>query len=59
MKFGEAGPGLLSLWYLTTLAKRIRHIITLRDTLTFLHADGLAQAFWGLLEDNGRDLCRS
>jgi len=42
MKFGEAGKGLLSRWYPTTLAKRIRHITTLQDSLTFHHADGLA-----------------
>jgi DNA adenine methylase len=42
MKLGEAGKGLLSRWYPTTLAKRIHHIITLQDSLTFLHDDGLA-----------------
>jgi DNA adenine methylase len=42
MKLGEAGKGLLSRWYPATLAKRIRHILTLRDSLTFLHDDGLA-----------------
>jgi len=41
MKLGEDGKGLLSRWYPTTLAKRIRHITTLRDALTFLHDDGL------------------
>jgi len=42
VKSGEAGKGILSRWYPTTLAKRIRHITTLRDSLTFLHDDGLA-----------------
>src|SRR5947207_378393 len=42
MKLGEAGKGILSRWYPATLAKRIRHITTLRDSLTFLHNDGLA-----------------
>ena len=42
MKSGEAGKGLLSRWYPTTLAKRIRHITTLQDSLSFLHDDGLA-----------------
>jgi DNA adenine methylase len=42
MKLGEAGKGLLSRWYPATLAKRIRHILTLRNSLTFLHDDGLA-----------------
>jgi DNA adenine methylase len=40
VKFGEAGKGILSRWYPATLAKRIRHITTLRDTLSFLHGDG-------------------
>lgn len=42
MKLGEAGKGLLSRWYPATLAKRIRHITSLQDSLTFLHDDGLA-----------------
>jgi DNA adenine methylase len=42
LKFGEAGKGILSRWYPATLAKRIRHITTLRDSITFLHSDGFA-----------------
>jgi DNA adenine methylase len=42
MKLGEGGKGLLSRWYPATLAKRIRSITTLRDSLMFLHDDGLA-----------------
>ena len=42
LKFGEAGKGILSRWYPATLAKRIRHITTLRATVTFLQEDGLA-----------------
>jgi DNA adenine methylase len=42
LKFGEAGKGILSRWYPATLAKRIRHIMTLQDSLTFLQSDGIA-----------------
>jgi DNA adenine methylase len=42
LRLGEAGKGILSRWYPVTLAKRIRHIATLRDSLSFLHGDGLA-----------------
>jgi DNA adenine methylase len=41
MKSGEAGKGLLSRWYPTTLAKRIRHITALQNALSFLCDDGL------------------
>ncbi|HEU5375055.1 MAG TPA: hypothetical protein VFV38_06430 [Ktedonobacteraceae bacterium] len=42
LKFGEAGKGILSRWYPETLARRIRHILSLRKSLTFLHGDGFS-----------------
>ena len=42
LKFGEGGKGILSRWYPTTLAHRIRHIASIRDHITFIHNDGLS-----------------
>ena len=42
LKFGEAGKGIRSRWYPETLAKRIQHITSMRDRLTFLPGDGLS-----------------
>lgn len=41
LKRGENGKGILSRWYPETLARRIHHIISLRDRITFIHGDGL------------------
>ena len=41
LKHGEKGKGILSRWYPDTLARRIHHIISLRDRITFIHGDGL------------------
>ncbi len=42
VRYGEDGKGLLSRWYPGTLRKRIQHIATLRETLTFCQGDGLS-----------------
>lgn len=41
LRFGENGKGIQSRWYPRTLAKRIRHIISLRNQITFIPGDGL------------------
>lgn len=41
LKSGENGKGLKSRWYPRTLARRIHHIISLRDRITFIPGDGL------------------
>ena len=41
LRFGENGRGILSRWYPSTLARRIRHIISMRDHFTFIHGEGL------------------
>jgi DNA adenine methylase len=41
IKYGENGKGLHSRWYPQTIARRIGHIRTLRDKITFLQGDGL------------------
>src|SRR6266487_3410985 len=41
LKFGEGGKGILSRWYPGTLARRIRHIASVRNHITFIHNDGL------------------
>ena len=41
LKSGENGKGILSRWYPDTLARRIRHIVSIRDTISFIHGDGL------------------
>ena len=42
LKQGEDGKGLKSRWYPDTLGKRITHINTLREKITFSCGDGLA-----------------
>lgn len=42
IKAGEAGKGLLSRWYPTTLAQRILRIASLREHLRFVSGDGLS-----------------
>ena len=37
IKTGEAGKGLLSRWYPTTLHKRILDIVKIRERITFIH----------------------
>ena len=39
LKHGESGKGVLSRWYPTTLAKRLRAIHLMRDKLRFEHGD--------------------
>ncbi len=41
LKYGENGRGIRSRWYPETLARRIRHITTIRERITFVHSDGL------------------
>jgi DNA adenine methylase len=41
LKHGENGKGIHSRWYAETLNKRIRHISSIRDRLTFIHDNGL------------------
>jgi DNA adenine methylase len=41
LKYGENGRGIHSRWYAGTLKKRILHIKTIRNRITFLHEDGL------------------
>lgn len=41
LKLGEDGKGILSRWYPATLAKRIRCIIPMRTSITFIHGDSL------------------
>jgi DNA adenine methylase len=41
IKAGENGRGLASRWYPTTLQKRIHAIAAHRDSITFIHGDGL------------------
>lgn len=41
IKTGEAGKGLASRWYPTTLAKRIEEANSLRDKILFIHGDAL------------------
>lgn len=41
LKHGEAGRGIRSRWYPETLARRIRHIASIQDRITFIHGDGL------------------
>lgn len=47
IKNGEAGRGLGSRWYPTTLSKRIRQIARVRERFTFIEGDGLRA-----IEDN-------
>jgi DNA adenine methylase len=42
IKTGEAGKGLSSRWYPTTLRKRILDIVKIRQRITFIHGDGIA-----------------
>jgi len=42
LKSGENGKGIASRWYPTTLARRIRNLIPLRDRITFIAGDALA-----------------
>lgn len=42
LKHGEQGRGILSRWYPQTLAKRLRHIDTVRERLIFQKTDGMA-----------------
>ena len=42
LKSGENGKGIASRWYPTTLARRIRNLIPLRDRITFIEGDALA-----------------
>jgi len=42
LKSGENGKGIASRWYPTTLARRIRSLIPLRDRITFIEGDALA-----------------
>ena len=42
LKRGETGKGLASRWYPETLAKRIRHISSLRERIDFVQGDGVA-----------------
>lgn len=41
LKLGENGKGIVSRWYPATLARRIRHIVEIRDRISFLSGDGL------------------
>jgi DNA adenine methylase len=41
VKHGENGKGLLSRWYPTTLARRIKDINYIRNRLNFINADGM------------------
>jgi DNA adenine methylase len=41
VKVGEAGKGIRSRWYPTTLEKRVRTIVKMRDRITFVHGDGI------------------
>jgi hypothetical protein len=41
LKAGEKGKGIKSRWYAQTLARRIHHIASLRDRVTFIAGDGL------------------
>jgi len=41
IKNGENGKGIRSRWYPETLAKRIRHIKTIRNKIHFVHGDGI------------------
>lgn len=38
---GEAGKGMRSRWYPTTLEKRIRAIVSMRSRITFIQGDGM------------------
>jgi DNA adenine methylase len=42
LKSGENGKGITSRWYPTTLARRIRNLIPLRERITFIEGDALA-----------------
>lgn len=42
LKNGEAGKGIASRWYPTTLARRIRDISLITDRLSFVHGDAFA-----------------
>jgi DNA adenine methylase len=42
LKHGENGKGLKSRWYADTLYKRIISIARIRDTVRFIHGDGMA-----------------
>jgi DNA adenine methylase len=41
IRYGEGGRGISSRWYPETLARRIRHITSIRDRISFIHGDGL------------------
>ena len=41
LKHGENGRGIHSRWYAQTLNKRIRHIGSISDRITFVHSNGL------------------
>ena len=41
LRAGENGKGILSRWYPATLARRIRHIVSIRDDISFILGDGL------------------
>ncbi|HUV94195.1 MAG TPA: DNA adenine methylase, partial [Anaerolineae bacterium] len=41
IRYGENGKGITSRWYPTTLSRRIREIVTIRDRITFMEGDGL------------------
>ncbi|MHB8596665.1 MAG: DNA adenine methylase [Ktedonobacteraceae bacterium] len=41
VKNGEGGKGLKSRWYPATLQRRIKHIVQIRDCITFMHSDGM------------------
>ncbi len=41
IKSGENGKGITSRWYPTTLARRIRNLMPLRDRVTFIEGDAL------------------
>ncbi len=41
VKNGEAGKGLMSRWYPATLRQRIREIAAMRDSISFIHGDGV------------------
>jgi len=42
LKHGENGKGLKSRWYADTLYKRIVNITYIKDTIRFIHGDGMA-----------------
>jgi DNA adenine methylase len=42
LKSGENGKGITSRWYPTTLARRIRNLIPLRNRITFIEGNALA-----------------